>query len=122
MIAAGFMLFVLALVWLGKLPLALLWLYLLASGVAFVVYAADKHAALHKRWRVRESSLHLLALLGGWPGALAAQRLMRHKSRKARFQLVFWGTVLLNCTILAGLFLPAGATVLAYLQALDAGS
>jgi uncharacterized membrane protein YsdA (DUF1294 family) len=33
--------------------------------------------------------LHALAPLGGWPGALLAQRLFHHKTLKMSFQLVF---------------------------------
>ena len=44
-------------------------------------------------WRVKETSLHLLELLGGWPGALAGQHFFQHKTRKVRFQVVFWGIV-----------------------------
>ncbi len=40
--------------------------------------------------------MHLIVLCGGWPGALAAQHLLRHKNRKQEFQIVFWGTVALN--------------------------
>lgn len=96
----------------GKLPLPVLWLYAAASAVAFVAYWIDKNAARDGRWRTQESTLHLLALIGGWPGALMAQRHLRHKSAKLSFQLVFWATVLLNCGAL-GLFLtPAGSRAL----------
>jgi uncharacterized membrane protein YsdA (DUF1294 family) len=37
-----------------------------------------------------------LALAGGWPGALLAQQVLRHKSTKREFRQVFWATVLLN--------------------------
>jgi uncharacterized membrane protein YsdA (DUF1294 family) len=40
-----------------------------------------------------ESNLHLLALAGGWPGALFAQQFLRHKSAKAEFRGTFWVTV-----------------------------
>ena len=43
-----------------------------------------------------EARLHLLELLGGWPGALAAQGVFRHKRRKARFMAVFWFIVRLH--------------------------
>ena len=96
----------------GKLPTPILWLYAAASIVAFIAYWIDKSAARAGRWRTQESTLHLLALIGGWPGALMAQRHLRHKSAKLSFQGVFWVTVLLNCGAL-GLFLtPTGAHAL----------
>ena len=70
--------------------------YGVASLVTFIVYALDKSAAKRGRRRVRERTLHLLSLLGGWPGALAAQRVLRHKCSKGRFLVVFWLTVVLN--------------------------
>ncbi|GJM18995.1 MAG: hypothetical protein DHS20C14_12080 [Phycisphaeraceae bacterium] len=71
-------------------------LYALMSGIAFVAYALDKRAARRGAWRTPESTLHLIELLGGWPGALAAQRMLRHKNRKRRYQLVFWCIVALH--------------------------
>ena len=70
--------------------------YVVASVITFLAYAQDKSAAQHNRWRTKESTLHSLALVGGWPGALLAQKLLRHKSSKASFQRVFWVTVLVN--------------------------
>lgn len=75
----------------------------LMSLLSYAVYAADKQAARQGRRRVPERTLHLLALLGGWPGALLAQQRLRHKSRKAAFRAVFWLTVLLNGALLWGL-------------------
>jgi uncharacterized membrane protein YsdA (DUF1294 family) len=66
------------------------------SLLCFAAYAWDKSAARAGRWRTRESTLLLLGLLCGWPGALLAQQLLRHKSAKPRFQIVFWVTVVLN--------------------------
>ena len=92
------------------LPL-LITLYCLLSLLTFGLYAIDKQAARRGRWRTRESTLHLLALCGGWPGAWLAQRWIRHKSRKAAFQLRFWLTVLLNCAALTGVLWLAGSGV-----------
>lgn len=114
-LAALFLMFVAASVFAGKLPLAILGLYLGASAVAFLAYALDKSAARSDRWRTKESTLHLFALVGGWPGALAAQRLLRHKSRKLSFQVLFWATVLLNCGALGWLFSPAGSAALRHI-------
>lgn len=88
--------------WLSrKLPFEVFAVYVLMSGIALFVYAFDKSAAERGGWRTKERTLHAVALLGGWPGALLAQDLFRHKSRKATFQWVFWCTVLLNCGSLA---------------------
>lgn len=96
----------------GKLPMAILGLYLSASLITFVAYAWDKSAAMNDRWRTQESTLHLFALAGGWPGALLAQRLIRHKSKKQSFLAMFWITVVLNCAALAWSLSPHGAAKL----------
>lgn len=96
----------------GQLPPAVAGIYLFASCISFVAYARDKSAARNDRWRTREQTLHLFALLGGWPGALAAQRWLRHKSSKPSFQIVFWLTMLLNCAALAWLITSPDAAEL----------
>jgi uncharacterized membrane protein YsdA (DUF1294 family) len=81
----------------GTLPVWVPAVYMAASAAAAIVYAVDKSAAERGAWRTRERTLHLLALMGGWPGALVAQTVLRHKSRKASFRFAFWATVILNC-------------------------
>jgi len=68
---------------------------LLVSAITYRMYAHDKHRAVSAGWRVPESSLHLAELLGGWPGALLAQRRLRHKCSKADYQFVFCCIVIL---------------------------
>ena len=70
--------------------------YSVMSLLCFLVYALDKSAARSGRWRTKERTLLLLGLLCGWPGAVLAQQLLRHKSAKASFRRVFWATVVLN--------------------------
>ena len=96
----------------GRLPLAILGLYLVASAATFIAYALDKSAARRDQRRTPENTLHLFALAGGWPGALAAQGLLRHKSSKRSFQVPFRITAMLNCGALAWLLSPSGAAVL----------
>lgn len=71
-------------------------IYLAASIACALAYAWDKAAAVSGRWRVAESTLLSLGLLGGWPGAIVAQQVLRHKSSKASFRSAFWATVVLN--------------------------
>lgn len=70
--------------------------YVGMSLVAFVAYGLDKSAAISGNWRTSESTLHLLSLAGGWPGALLAQQTLRHKTSKQSFVVVFWLTVGIN--------------------------
>ncbi len=88
------------LVFAGKWPLAVgLW-YAGLGVLTFLCYWKDKRAAQAGGWRTPENTLHLLSLLGGWPGAWLAQTYLRHKSQKRPFRLVFWLTVGLNLALL----------------------
>lgn len=71
-------------------------LYLFFSIVAFFHYARDKAAARAGRRRTSEKRLLVLGLVGGWPGALLAQQMLRHKTAKRSFQLQFWLSVAIN--------------------------
>ena len=112
-IAAVFLIIVGIAVLVSRIPSLILGIYMLISLVTFVVYAHDKSAAGKGAWRTPESTLHLLSLMGGWPGALVAQHRLRHKSSKASFRAVFWMTVLLNGGVF---FLLTTSTGVAALQ------
>ena len=107
-----FFMLVSAAVFMERLPLLVLGIYLVASTVTFLLYVHDKSAAQKGEWRTSESTLQIFSLIGGWPGALAAQRLLRHKSKKQSFRIVFWATVLLNCAVLVWLSSPTGAATI----------
>ena len=96
----------------NRLPFVMLGVYLTASMLAFIAYAIDKSAAQNNRWRTQESTLHLLGMVGGWPGALLAQKTLRHKSKKEQFQTVFWVTVIINCLALGWLLTKSGSIFL----------
>lgn len=89
-----------------RLSVYILLLYMAASMLTFIMYALDKSAARNHAWRTQETTLHLLSLAGGWPGALIAQRTLRHKTRKRSLLVVFWVTVLLNCGAFVWLCMP----------------
>jgi uncharacterized membrane protein YsdA (DUF1294 family)/cold shock CspA family protein len=92
----------------GGLPIAIGIAYAALSLVTFVAYALDKFAAQRGAWRTPESTLHLLGLAGGWPGALIAQQTLRHKSKKTSFRAIFWATVSINCAALVWLHTESG--------------
>ena len=119
LIAVGFMAVVNWSVSAYNMPIQILYLYLAVSAFTFLVYTKDKWAARTRRWRTQESTLHTLALIGGWPGALLAQQVLRHKSRKNAFQFMFWTTVVLNCAAFGWLFTAQGAEMLRDLLAIS---
>lgn len=73
-----------------------------ASLAAFGAFWRDKRLAEAGRRRVPERTLHLLSLCGGWPGSLAAIRVVRHKNRKLGFVAVTWAIACLHALAWAG--------------------
>jgi Predicted membrane protein len=81
--------------------------YLLLNVAVFLIYGWDKRAAAAGTWRVRESTLLTLAFVGGSFGAVLAQRLLRHKTRKEPFRTILALIASLHvgvATFLAGLW------------------
>ncbi len=70
--------------------------YAVMSVLAFGLYWRDKRQARNDGQRTPEKILHGAELLGGWPGALVAQQVFRHKTRKVSYQGVFWLIVLVH--------------------------
>lgn len=90
------------------------WAMVAALGVvnllAFLAHGLDKRAAIRGHRRIPEARLHLLELLGGWPGALLAMTFFRHKTRKFSYLLVLGAIILawiVGIGVLAG-WMPLG--------------
>ena len=79
--------------------------YLAAANLAaFMAMGIDKNRAKKNRWRIRESTLFLIVLLGGGPGGLAGMHVFRHKTRHWYFRYGFL-TITLGEALIAGYFL-----------------
>ena len=96
----------------ARVPPLIFALYILASLLTFIMYVADKSTAKKGTWRIEENTLHMLSLAGGWPGALLAQKSLRHKTKKQSFRSVFLVTVLLNAAAFLWLLTPTGSATL----------
>ena len=90
----------------GQIPMWVLGAAVSLNVMTVLMYALDKSAAQKGQRRTPENHLHLLGLAGGWPGAIIAQQLLRHKTSKASFRAAFWGTVVLNAVAFVGLHAP----------------
>lgn len=102
------------LAWAGVIPHFLAWLYLGCSCLSYLLYGFDKRAARRDGQRTPENTLHLMDLLGGWPGALVAQQQFHHKTIKRSYQWVFWLTVAVN--LAAAWWLTTSGTLQGLLQ------
>jgi uncharacterized membrane protein YsdA (DUF1294 family) len=87
------------------IPILLALLLLLVNLVTLLRYRADKRRAAAGAWRVPESTLLGLALIGGTPAALVACRLFRHKTRKQPFATLLLLTAAVQAGMLAGFLL-----------------
>jgi uncharacterized membrane protein YsdA (DUF1294 family)/cold shock CspA family protein len=103
----AFVLLYLAVAVIWRVPSWVAAVYFVVSTLCFFYYAKDKSAAATRKWRVPENMLHFLGLLGGWPGAIFAQQLLRHKSKKTEFRAVFWASVIANVVAFLAMFTPA---------------
>lgn len=68
--------------------------------ITFCMYYADKQAAIERKWRIPEGTLHVAMIIGGTVGAIIAQQKFRHKTRKTSFQIVFRSLLLLQLLII----------------------
>lgn len=87
--------------------LSSLFLYLAGINlVTFAVFAWDKYSAINGQWRIPETTLLMLALVGGTPGALAARWRFRHKTRKQPFSSQLILIAGLHLLLLVALAIP----------------
>jgi len=89
----------------------LIWTYaalaylVIVNLLTFGAFALDKAAAESNRRRTPEATLLALAFIGGSIGALAAQQVLRHKTRKQPFRAILIAIAAFH--IVAGLLLIA---------------
>lgn len=60
----------------------------LISFVNFIMYGADKRAAMRGKWRIPERVLLGASLCGGALGGIFGMIVFRHKTKKAAFIIV----------------------------------
>lgn len=64
--------------------------YLLAINIiGAIVNIVDKQKAIHNKWRIKESTLWLVAILGGAPLSYLTMKAIRHKTKHKSFMIGF---------------------------------
>ncbi len=61
---------------------------LLMNVIAFSAYGIDKRKAQKDKWRIPESTLLILAFLGGSIGAFLGMRVFHHKTKHWKFKIL----------------------------------
>ena len=65
-------------------------IYFLAINlISFLAMYIDKKKAYYGKWRIKETTLFILVMLGGGVGGIAGMYLFRHKTKKKYFTIGF---------------------------------
>ncbi len=59
---------------------------ILINCIGFISMWMDKYRAIHHQWRIRETTLLVIALLGGAIGVFLGMLCFRHKTKKVKFR------------------------------------
>lgn len=60
---------------------------ILVNVIAFITIYIDKRKAIKHKWRIKESTLFLLSVIGGSLGTLLGMYTFRHKTKHKKFTL-----------------------------------
>ena len=101
MTAMFFLLLIFAAAAIGWLPKSVAGLYFILSIITLIIYGLDKWLALKDKRRISEKKLHVLALVGGWPGATIGQQAFRHKISKQSFRRLYYLTIAINLAVIS---------------------
>lgn len=72
--------------------------------LSFIMFYIDKKKAKRDKWRIKESTLHLLSFLGGTVGSIVAMVLFHHKTKKTMFRIITAAALIFNCAVIYILF------------------
>ena len=71
------------------------------NAVTFIVYGIDKYKAKKAKWRISETTLLLLAVLGGSIGAWMGMKVWHHKTMNKKFKYGIPAILLIQIALMA---------------------
>ena len=71
------------------------------NAVAFIMYGIDKYKAKKAKWRISETTLLLLAVLGGSIGAWMGMKVWHHKTMHKKFKYGIPAILLIQIALMA---------------------
>ncbi len=72
-------------IWTSQVVILMAAVFAVANAGSALAIWRDKRSAIRGRGRIREETLLVWALVGGWPGGIWAMRTFRHKTSKRSF-------------------------------------
>lgn len=60
---------------------------LLINIISFIIIYIDKQKAIKHKWRIKESTLFLVSIMGGSIGTLIGMYTFRHKTKHLKFTI-----------------------------------
>ena len=72
--------------------------------IAFLAMFIDKKKAQKGKWRIKASTLLILALIGGSIGAISGMYIFHHKTQKPRFYIGFPIIIILQILVIVAIF------------------
>ena len=70
--------------------------FVIISIITFLLMYIDKNRAIKNQWRIPESTLINLSILGGGIGTYMGMYIFRHKTRHPKFTIFIPITIILN--------------------------
>ncbi len=77
------------------------------SVVAFAAFGLDKYKAKTDRWRTKEKTLFLFAILGGGIGAFLGMKVFRHKTQHTQFVIGIPAIMIVQLVLIGGVIWKA---------------
>lgn len=74
--------------------------YLICSFLLFVIMGFDKQRAIKGQWRIKEATLLVIGVIGGFFGGLLGMKAFHHKTKKLYFWLIYLLSLILHICIL----------------------
>lgn len=78
----------------------MLYYYIFINLFTFLLFGLDKKAAINKRWRIKESLLLALNIIGGFIGGFLGMNFFRHKTKKIKFQIILFFSLILHVLLI----------------------
>lgn len=67
---------------------------------SFILFALDKKRSLRRKWRIPESTLIFVSLMGGAVGSLLGMKLFKHKTKKLKFTILVPISLIINILLI----------------------